>query len=131
MARVERPATAFSLGAGQRRPRVEAAEHLAWIRGLPSVISNSRPCEAAHIRFGSLRHGKRSIGMQEKPDDVFCVPLTSHEHRTGKEAQHAGNEKKFWERYGIDPLDIALRLWAASGDDERGELIIRESRRGK
>ena len=127
MSKIERPDTAFVLSQGARRPRQKAEGHLAWVRALPSVLSGARPCEACHVRYGSPAHGKRETGMQEKPDDAFVVPLTTHEHRTGPEAQHANVEEAWWRARGIDPLDIALRLWAASGDDERGDAIIREA----
>jgi hypothetical protein len=127
--RIERPATAFSISKGQRRPRERNRNHLAWIASLPSLISGKRGCEAAHIRMGSQVHGKRSVGLAEKPDDMFTVPLTASEHRTGDDSQHAcGDERAWWARHGIDPIDVALRLWAASGDDERGEVIIHEAR---
>jgi hypothetical protein len=38
--------------------------------------------------------------------------------------QHSGNERKFWTRYGIDPIRVALALYEISGDiDEAGEII--------
>lgn len=123
MTRVQRPDTAFTLSAGRRRPRDESSKHLIWIRTLPSVVSGGLPVEAAHIRFGSMAHGKRETGVGEKPDDCWTVPLLAAEHR----AQHAhGDERAWWASIGhTSPLDIALRLWAASGDDERGKAIVR------
>lgn len=115
---------AFPLERGQRRPRRAALAHLAWIRTLPSLISGKRGCDACHVRYGSLAHGKRTTGGAEKPSDCWTVPLTRDEHTD----QHRHNEREWWLKRGIDPLDIALRLWAASGDDEAGEVIVREAR---
>ena len=66
--------------------------------------------------------------MGTKPDDCWVVPLDSGCHRTNADSQHAGSEVAFWDRHGIDPFMLALSLHAASGDVERGELIIQEAR---
>lgn len=116
---------AFSVGKGQRRPRKQAGKHLAWIRTLPSVLSGRRGCDPCHIRYASLAHGKRLVGNSEKPDDCWTIPLTRDEH----DDQHRHNERAWWAAKGIDPLDVAARLWAVTGDDEAGELIVAEARR--
>lgn len=119
---VPRLPTAFSLSPGRRkRSRVEAKEHLRFIRNLPSVVSGLRPCEAAHVRYAEFRLGKRAVGIGEKPDDRWTVPLTADEHRE----QHAfGDERGWWVSKGIDPLTVALALWGVSGDEEAAELVL-------
>jgi hypothetical protein len=120
---------AFSIAPskGRRRPRKAAAAHLAWLRTLPCVITGKRTnVQAAHIRFQDYRAGKHQAGIGAKPDDCFAVPLCSAKH----DEQHRGSERKFWERHGIDPIFVALALWAASGDDDRGEAIVRNARMG-
>ncbi len=123
--RILRPQTAFPTSGAKRKPRRHQVDHLAFIRGLPSVISGSRAnIEAAHVRYTDLRYGKSNPGTASKPDDCWAVPLTATEHRE----QHAhGDEPGWWKLKGVDPLDLATRLWAVSGDDEAGELIIRNS----
>jgi hypothetical protein len=32
-------------------------------------------------------------------------------HRLATESQHGGNERAFWEQFGIDPLALAEKLW--------------------
>lgn len=99
----------------QRQPRVLDARYIAAVRLLPCAI---RPCqrlpiEAAHIRFG--RHGlKRATGLGERPDDRWALPLCrwhhSHQHRSG--------EVKWWQDRGIDPIEVAIRLYAERYDHD-------------
>jgi len=113
----------------QRLPRVEAPAHLKWIRTLPCLITGRRTgIEAAHIRYGDHRYGKRSTGMAEKPDDRWSVPLHHSVHRTGPSAQHGVNERHWWDDRMIDPLMIAEELWRVSGDDDLGFATIRGKR---
>lgn len=127
MSYIVRPATAFALDqVGKRERRIEDPRHLAFIRTLPSVISGLRPVEAAHIRFGDPRHRKPMTGMQRKPDDAYTLPLTPAEHRS----QHSTHERSWWASHGIDdPCQIALDLYAVTGDEDAALVIIRGVRR--
>ena len=96
----------------QREPQEINPGYLAFLRRQPCCVSGApAPNEAAHIRFGSIAHGKRPTGMAEKPHDRWAVPLSSAEHRTNRHSQHAGNEHAYWQRVGRDPLMIARRLF--------------------
>jgi len=114
-----------------KRPRHQAPEHLKFIRGLPCLVCwRTGGVDAAHIRFPWPTLGKRPTGKGEKPSDEWTVPLCRGCHSE----QHRGNEQEFWfmhfepdDESPIDVLIIALALWAASGDQERGEQIIRSS----
>ena len=125
--RIVRPATAFSLtSSSKKRPRQHREAHLDFIRDLPCLISGRRPVDAAHIRYGDTQYGKAHAGAAEKPSDQWCVPLHHDIHMQ----QHAnGNEASWWESQGIDPLEVAGRLWLVSGDIEAGELVIAAYRR--
>lgn len=113
----------------QRRPRRERPDHLAFVRSLPCVVCGSRDnVHAAHVRYGDPRYGKRPTGMGEKPSDAFTVPLCARDHLDGPDAQHRSNERKWWLGRGIDPLEVAVRLFAVSGDQEAGEQIVRQAR---
>ena len=58
--------------------------------------------------------------MGEKPDDRWTTPLCDYHHRTGILAQHKISEQEFWfEVHGLNPFDIAERLFIASGGAER------------
>lgn len=132
--RIPRAPTAFSTSPtkGRKRPRVHDGAHLAFVRSLPCLITGmTRGVEAAHIRYADPRFGKRETGVGEKASDRWTVPLHVEMHRLGKDAQHAGNERAFWRRHGIDPVRVAAALYANSGDYEVCESIIREARGAK
>ena len=108
-----------------RRTRQQSRSHLAWLRTLPCLITGQRKdVDAAHIRYAEPVYGKRITGIGEKPSDRFAVPLSRRLH----EEQHKGNEREFWARHGIDPLFVALSLWACSQDDDAGEAVITAAR---
>ena len=105
----------------QRRPRQFAPDHLAAIRRLPCIAClDNISTEACHIRYSDSRIAKVNAGIGQKPDDKFTVPLCGDCHRK----QHTGSERKFWASHGIDPILIALALYAAR-DTEEMELIVR------
>ncbi len=108
----------------QREPRKEDPKHLACLRQLPCACCLSNiETEAAHIRFGCLEVGKPQTGMQTKPDDMYAVPLCGSCHR----AQHAAGDEESWWKNSVDrdPIRLALRLYAATGDVDTAERIIR------
>ncbi len=124
--RLNPPATAF---ARIKRPRQMAPEHLRFIHGLPCLICGT-PGEAAHVRYGSIPHGKRPTGAGERPSDRWTVPICPAHHREGPDAQHNHNEADWWRRHGIDPLIVAALLWAATGDMEAAYQICHAARHG-
>ena len=120
---LQRPDTAFSLNRKQdqrKRPRDKAAAHLKWVATLPSLVPGTGRVDPAHIRYADPRYGKPGTGMGEKPDDKWVVPLARSEH----DRQHSMDEQAYWQSAGIDPLHVALLLWAHSGDDDSGSEII-------
>lgn len=125
MSVIPRPATAFPLDAGgkKRRKRQEEPQHLAFVRRLPCLVCGVHVgIEAAHVRYGDLRYGKRNTGKAEKPDDKYAVPLCGGtDHRD----QHRHNERAWWESKGIDPIRVAQSLWACTGDEDAALSIIR------
>ena len=104
-----------------KHPRRHDEAHLSFLRTLHCVVcGDNTSVEAAHLRAGNLQYGKRPAGMQEKPDDAWCIPLCSRCHRR----QHQGNEVRFWTNEGINPWVVALSLYAASGDAQMADEII-------
>ncbi len=117
--------TAFSLDKSSKATkRVEDAGHLAFIRRLPSAVSGLYGCEACHIRTGSAVHKKKHTGMGQKADDAYTIPLLPDEHK----AQHAGNEMEFWRSHGIDPFELAIKLYENAGDAAKCIEILRKAR---
>lgn len=126
--RIVPPATAFSVvRTKQKRPRVEDAAHLKWIRTLRCCLCGAPGPDPAHIRSANPLYGKRETGGGEKASDKWVVPLCRREH----DEQHAaGNELKWWASKGIDPFGLALALHHATGDDDIADGIL-HSHRGR
>jgi hypothetical protein len=101
------------------RGRVRDNGYLAWLRRQPCAVGPlgcEGPTEAAHVRYS--RPGEPNPGLQVKPSDKYAVPLCSGHHRTGPEAQHAAGERAWWASRGIDPFELAARLYAEYQSDK-------------
>lgn len=104
-----------------KRPRVKDEDHLDFIRSLRCAsCGNNTSVEAAHLRAGNLKYGKRPTGMAEKPSDQWVTPLCSLCHRE----QHDGDEGLFWAVRGINPWVLSLSLFSVSGDVEMATEIL-------
>lgn len=113
----------------QRLPRIEDPKHLVWIRTLPCLVSGVHAgVEAAHVRYADHRFAKRSVGVGEKPDDKWVVPLSCGLHRTDSDAQHKSNEREWWRKRGIDPVIVAAGLYLNTGNDTLAYIIILAAR---
>src|SRR5574340_295769 len=111
-----------SLQKGIRAMRRKNEKHLTWLRTEPCcVCGDNTSTEAAHVRMSDGRIGKGATGIAIKPDDCFTVPLCSRCHRE----QHSMSERVYWKRKNIDPVLLALALYAYSGDAEAAERIMR------
>ena len=126
MSRMPIPDTAFRLSHGMKRSRQKSKPYLEWLHELPCVITGSSPVEACHIRFGDLIYGKPHSGAAEKPDDIWCLPMTPEMHR----AQHAMSERLFWFREGIKPLEVCALLFVhyTRDDLEAARLVCQHAR---
>lgn len=131
--RIIRPDTAFSVSSTkQKRPRVTDGAHLAFIRTLKCCICGAQGPDAAHIRSKNALFGKPETGMQQKASDKWAVPLCrvhhdeQHSYCDGK--RDAAAEIKWWASKRIDPFGLALALYAATGDDEIAESILKATR---
>lgn len=96
----------------QRQPRVTDKGFISSLHEQKCCVCGRSPVQAAHIRMGCPERGKRHIGMGEKPDDRWAVPLCAGCHLDDRQAQHKGGERQFWERVGIDPFAVAERLYS-------------------
>jgi hypothetical protein len=123
---IRRPTTAFSLDpVGKATKSFKDDGHLAFIRKLPSPISGAFGCDPAHISAGSPIHNKKRTGGSQKASDCWTVPLTRAEH----DEQHAhGDELGWWKLQGIDPFELAIKLYEVTGDVVAATEIIRKAR---
>lgn len=105
----------------QRNPRQKDNGHLDYIRGLPCLLCNDNTStECAHVRYADPTVGKPISGLGNKPDDAYTIPLCNRHHR---EQTNFGNERQWWAITGVDPVKVALALYACTGDQERGERV--------
>ena len=124
--RIVPPATAFVASRGQKRPRREEKDHLAFIRTLPCLVK-APACDgdiqAHHIRYTDLRYGKRDLG-RERADDWWTVPLCRFHHDL---LHRVGDEQAFWRKVACNPCIYAMAFYINSGDDELCREIIARS----
>ncbi len=109
----------------QRAPRKRNKAYLGVLARCPSVISGKWPVQVAHLRMADPARGKPHTGIGEKPSDMWCLPLTPEEHAE----QHSMSERAWWERQGIDPVELCLRLYDCWRQAE--DRIMAEKRIGE
>lgn len=116
-ARIRREARKAATKARPKSPKATRGReidngYLAFLRRQPCACGCGAPApsDAAHLRMASPERGKLPTGMQVKPSDRFAVPLNRRCHET----QHSMSEARFWSERGLDPFEIADRLYAES-----------------
>jgi hypothetical protein len=100
--------------------RERDSHHLKFVAMQPCLICGRAPSDAHHIKFAEPR------ALGRKISDRFTVPVCRLHHR---ELHRRGNERAWWQGYGIAPLDVAAALWqtthtvetAANGPGELDE----------
>jgi hypothetical protein len=110
--------SALPIGAA-RRYRDRA--HLRLVASQPCLVCGRRPADPHHVRFAQ----KRALGR--KVSDEYAVPLCRSHHRA---LHRSGNELRWWETAGIDPLKIARKLWKRTLLN-RGPLTVRRRLRNQ
>jgi hypothetical protein len=117
----------------QREPRERDPDFLGWLAKLPCAACLcvgvfTRGVQCAHLRIGSVAHGKSPTGMSEKPGDRWCVPLCAPHHLGDKRkvrlGQHEGNELAFYAELGINPFDLCLALSDAYDHNRSGSEVV-------
>lgn len=99
-------------------PPARDKKYLAVIRTLPCLVCLREPCgEAAHVRMSTGRNT-----LARKPSDFRTVSLCHRDHMQ----QHEEGERQYWERQGIDPVEIARKLREAYPDAELMAAIVRQ-----
>ena len=74
--------------------------------------------QAHHITYAQ----QRARGL--KTSDAYTVPVCTLHHDG---IHRDGDERRWWEEWGIDPLPIAERLWRASVEAGRVRNITRDA----
>ncbi len=106
---------------------------MSWIAKLmcPACLADgkyNRQVQVAHLRAGSLEHGKRPTGGAEKPSDRWTTPLCMPHHTGDKRGahvhQHVMDEVEFWASFGINPFDLCNALVEAYMAGRPGHGVI-------
>jgi hypothetical protein len=100
------------------------AEHQAFIRALPCLACGKPgPSECACVRF----HPGFGLPVSDPYLLPLCGPATVWDDCCHSRKHFLG-AGRFWSGLGIDPLDLAARMWRVSGDVEAGERVVRNAR---
>jgi hypothetical protein len=89
--------------------RYRNKDHLRFVTQQPCLLCGSKPADAHHIRFVQPR------ALGRKASDEFAVPLCRSHHRA---VHRTGDEEAWWKQAGIDPVNVARKLWKHTRMDE-------------
>ena len=95
-----------------RRYRNKA--HLRYVAQQPCLLCGRKPSDPHHLRYMQPR------ALGRKASDEFSVPLCRIHHRL---VHRVGNEAAWWKEAGIDPIEVARKLW--------GRTLRAEGREGE
>jgi hypothetical protein len=99
--------------------RYRNKDHLRYVARQACLICGRKPSDPHHLRYAQPR------ALGRKASDEFTVPLCRVHHR---EVHRVGNEQVWWRATGIDPLNVAQKLWNRTRVNE-GRVEADESNR--
>jgi hypothetical protein len=82
--------------------RYRNREHLRYVAQQACLICGRKQSDPHHLRYLQPR------ALGRKVSDEFAVPLCRSHHRA---VHRAGDEQAWWMAAGIDPVEVARRLW--------------------
>ena len=85
--------------------RIRDRDHIRLVASRPCLVCGRLPSDPHHLRLAQSR------ALSCKVSDEFTVPLCRGHHR---ELHRCGDEAAWWERAGIDAMEIARALWRNS-----------------
>ena len=85
--------------------RIRSKDHLRFVAQQACLICGRKPSQAHHVRYAQTR------GLALKVSDEFTVPLCATHH---SETHQTGDERRWWEKHRIDPIEVARDLWESS-----------------
>lgn len=109
----------------RKRRSIPAAEkrHIARVAEMPCLVSGERPVTVHHV--SASIHGGRITRSDRR-----IVPLAARFHliqHGPRESVEALSHRGFYERYGIDLLAVADKLWQDSVALETGFYVAQEA----
>lgn len=105
---------------------VKSRDHKAFIRELPCIQCAIEGRETYGVDPAHVSHafpGWPTRGLGSKVSDLRCTPSCRPHH----DEQHAdNNERRYWARYGLNPVLFCQALVDCDGDVERGAQTVRD-----
>ena len=89
--------------------RYRNREHLRYVAKQPCLICGRRPSDPHHLRYLQPR------ALGRRASDEFAVPLCRSHHRA---VHRARDERAWWRAAGVDPDQVARKLWKDTRIDE-------------
>jgi ERF superfamily protein len=89
--------------------RYRNREHLRYVAKQPCLICGRKPSDPHHLRYLQPR------ALGRRASDEFAVPLCRSHHRA---VHRARDERAWWRSAGIDPDQVARKLWKDTRIDE-------------
>jgi ERF superfamily len=99
--------------------RYRNRDHLRYIAQQACLVCGRKPSDPHHLRHVQPR------ALGRKASDEFAVPLCRSHHRA---LHRAGDERAWWQTAGIDPVEMARKLWRRT---QVNEGRIRYGRKAK
>jgi hypothetical protein len=100
------------------------AAHQEFIRSLP-CLACGKPAPSEFVPVLG------AVGLGVSPNERYLVPLCGPATIWSDcchSRLHYRGPRHFWSELGIDPLDLARRLWRVSGDWAAGASLVRLAR---
>src|SRR5262249_32088153 len=88
--------------------RLRDKKHLKFVTRQPCLVCGRVPSDSHHLTFAQAR------ALGHRVSDEFTVPVCRIHHR---ELHRWGDEAVWWQKFNIDPLRVALKLWQQSQAD--------------
>jgi hypothetical protein len=89
--------------------RYRNREHLRFVAQQACLVCGRKQSDPHHLRYLQPR------ALGRKVSDEFAVPLCRAHHRA---VHRAGDEQAWWKETGIDPVEVARKLWRQTRLDD-------------
>jgi len=90
--------------------RLRDRDHRRFVVRQACLVCGRVPSDPHHLTFTQPR------ALGRRVSDEFIVPVCRVHHR---ELHRSGNEAAWWQKFNIDPIPVALRLWQHTRSDDR------------
>ena len=102
--------------------RYRNKEHLRFVAQQACLVCGRKPSDPHHLRFMQPR------ALGSKVSDEFVAPLCRIHHRA---VHRVRDERAWWKQAGIDPVEVARKLWRNSRRNEGSPRPPPQNRTGR